>query len=66
MKKVMISDMIKAYRRRHKLTQAQFGDIIGVSPQAVSKWERQECYPDITFLPDLAALLGCTVNDFFA
>ncbi len=66
MKKVMISDMIKAYRRRHKLTQAQFGDVIGVSPQAVSKWERQECYPDITFLPDLAALLGCTVNDFFA
>ena len=62
----MISDMIKAYRRRHKLTQAQFGDVIGVSPQAVSKWERQECYPDITFLPDLAALLGCTVNDFFA
>lgn len=66
MKKVMISDMIKAYRRRHKLTQAQFGDVIGVSPQAVSKWERQECYPDITFLPDLAALLGCSVNDFFA
>ena len=58
--------MIKAYRRRHKLTQAQFGDALGVSPQAVSKWERQECYPDITFLPDLAALLGCTVNDFFA
>ena len=66
MKKVMISDMIKAYRCRHKLTQAQFGDVIGVSPQAVSKWERQECYPDITFLPDLAALPGCTVNDFFA
>jgi len=66
MKKVMISDMIKAYRRLHRLTQAQFGDVIGVSPQAVSKWERQECSPDITFLPDLAALLGCSVNDFFA
>lgn len=66
MKHVIISSIIRDYRRRHKLTQAQFGDAIGVSPQAISKWERQECYPDITFLPRLADLLGCTVNDFFA
>lgn len=66
MKHVIIAAIIRDYRHRHKLTQAQFGDAIGVSPQAISKWERQECYPDITFLPRLADLLGCTVNDFFA
>ncbi len=66
MKTIIISTIIRDYRRRCKLTQAQFGDALGVSPQAISKWERQECYPDITFLPVLADLLGCTVNDFFA
>lgn len=66
MKHVIIAAIIRDYRHRHKLPQAQFGDAIGVSPQAISKWERQECYPDITFLPRLADLLGCTVNDFFA
>ena len=39
--------------------------MLGVSAQAISKWEREECYPDITFLPELAALLLCRVDDFF-
>ena len=47
------------------LTQGEFGRLLGVSAQAISKWERGECYPDITMLPDLAALLSCSVNDFF-
>lgn len=38
---------------------------MGVSPQAVYKWEKEICYPDITFLPTLASLIGCTVGDFF-
>ena len=61
----MIADKIKAYRRQHTLTQAEFGQLLGVSAQAISKWERCECYPDITLLPDLAVLLSCSVNDFF-
>jgi DNA-binding XRE family transcriptional regulator len=65
MKQIMIADKIKAYRRQHALTQAEFGQLLGVSAQAISKWERCECYPDITTLPDLAALLSCSVNDFF-
>ena len=65
MKQIVIADKIKTYRRTHGLTQADFGLLIGVSPQAISKWERGECYPDITMLPDLATLLACSVNDFF-
>ena len=65
MNKVIISQKIREYRREHGLTQEEFGKLLGVSAQAVSKWERQTCYPDITFLPDLASLLGCSVNDFF-
>lgn len=64
--KIVIHDKIRAYRKSNALTQAAFGEMIGVSAQAISKWERGECYPDITLLPPLAALLGCSVNDFFA
>ena len=65
MRKIIISQKIKNYRRNNNLTQEDFGKLLGVSAQAISKWERQECYPDITFLPDLAELLSCNVNDFF-
>ncbi len=65
MKKVIVFEMIKQYRKKHHLTQEEFGKLLGVSAQAISKWEREECYPDITFLPDIAMLLRCSVNDFF-
>jgi len=65
MKKIIISQKIKDYRRKNSLTQEDFGKLIGVSAQAVSKWERCECYPDIIFLPDIAELLSCSINDFF-
>ncbi len=66
MKRVVISERIKEFRLANRLTQEQVGARLGVSAQAVSKWERKECYPDITFLPDIAALLQCSVSDFFA
>ena len=65
MKKILVSEKIKEYRRENRLTQEAFGKLLGVSPQAISKWERVECYPDITFLPALADLLSCSINDFF-
>lgn len=62
---IVISARIKEYRRVNKITQSEFGRLIGVSPQAVYKWEKEICYPDITFLPALASLMGCGINDFF-
>ncbi|MBQ7846935.1 MAG: helix-turn-helix transcriptional regulator [Clostridia bacterium] len=66
MKKILISEKIKIYRKNHHLTQEEFGTLFGVSPQAISKWEKGDCYPDITLLPDIAELLLCSVNDFFS
>ena len=66
MKKIVLGEMIRDHRRQNKLTQEQFGKLLGVSAQAISKWEREECYPDITLLPDIASLLLCSVCDFFA
>lgn len=65
MNRINISKKIKEYRDSEKLTQGQFGELISVSAQAISKWEREECYPDITFLPILAEILFCDSNDFF-
>ncbi|MBR6549214.1 MAG: helix-turn-helix transcriptional regulator [Clostridia bacterium] len=65
MSTVNIAPFIKEYRRQHNLTQADFAKLVGVSPQAVSKWEREQGYPDITLLPTLACLFDCSVNDFF-
>jgi DNA-binding XRE family transcriptional regulator len=53
------------FRRANKITQSEFGRLIGVSPQAVYKWEKEICYPDITILPILSRLMGCEINDFF-
>ncbi len=39
--------------------------MIGVSAQAVCKWEQNLCYPDIFTLPHLARILGCQTDDFF-
>ena len=65
MKKIIVAEKIIEFRRKKQLTQGEFGNLLGVSAQAISKWERGVCYPDITVLPDLAEMLGCTVNDFF-
>ena len=60
-----ISGQIGKMRCARQMTQEQLGTCLGVSAQAVSKWERGVCYPDITLLPRLAEVLGCSVEDFF-
>lgn len=62
---ITISDKIKAYRSEHQLSLKDFGKLIGVSAQAVYKWEQEVCYPDLVFLPQLARILACTTDDFF-
>jgi transcriptional regulator with XRE-family HTH domain len=62
---ITIADKIKAYRNENNLSLKEFGKLIGVSAQAVYKWEQNTCYPDIIFLPRLASILGCKIDDFF-
>lgn len=62
---IVIHEKIKQYRREHGITQKELADVLRVSPQTISKWERDECYPDISFLPILARVLGCGVDEFF-
>lgn len=63
--KIAISEQIKEYRRKKQITQKELSKLLGISPQAISKWEREQGYPDITMLPFIADLLGCSISDFF-
>ena len=54
---------IAALRKEKGLTQEQLAEKVGVSAQAVSKWENDVSCPDITLLPLLADLLGVTVDE---
>ena len=60
--KICIGEFILKYRKKNKLTQGEFGQLLGVSPQAISKWEREDCYPDIFFLADISDLIGVSID----
>lgn len=53
---------ISYHRKRLGLTQEQLADRVGVSAQAVSKWENDLSCPDINLLPELADIFGITVD----
>ena len=58
-----LGSRIAARRRVLGLTQGQVAVHMGVSPQAVSKWERGRACPDLVFLDDLAELLNIGIEE---
>ena len=58
-----IGDKIAKYRKLKGYTQEQLGELVGVSGQAVSKWERELCYPDIFLLLDISNLIGVSIDE---
>ena len=57
-----IGATVAALRNNKNMTQAELGSHMGVSFQAVSKWERGETLPDISLLPKLADVLETTID----
>jgi DNA-binding XRE family transcriptional regulator/predicted membrane protein len=53
---------IMQHRKRCGLTQDQLAEKLGITAQAVSKWENDQSCPDITMLPRLAELFGTTTD----
>ena len=58
-----LGSRIAERRRVLGLTQGQVAVHMGVSPQAVSKWERGLACPDLVFLDDLAELLDIGIEE---
>lgn len=50
-------------RKKNNLSQEQFADTLGVSRQAVSKWESGTSYPDMDKIIKMTKILNCTLED---
>ena len=57
-----IAENLKILRKKRDMTQEDVSEILRVSPQSVSKWERGDTYPDITLLPSLANLYNTSID----
>ena len=55
--------MIAELRKEHGMTQLELAEKMGVTDKAVSKWERDLSCPDINSLPNLAKILGVSVEE---
>lgn len=58
-----IGTNIKRLRQNKGVTQEMLGDELGISGQAVSKWENGSALPDITMLPKLAEYFGISIDE---
>ena len=59
----ILAKNIRRLRMEKSLTQEELALRLGITGQAVSRWERGECCPDIALLPGLANLFGVTADE---
>ena len=58
-----IGAFIAALRKANGLTQKQLAENLNVSDKAVSRWERDECAPDLSLIPVIAEIFGITSDE---
>lgn len=59
-------EKLKEIRKRFGFTQEELSELINVSRQAITKWERDEGLPDITNLQELSKLFGLTIDNLLS
>ncbi len=62
---IQLADRIKEFRRRDGRTQEALANALGVTPQAVSRWEKGLCYPDMGMIPSIANVFGVSIDELF-
>lgn len=60
-----IGEKIKYLRKRGGITQETLASALGVSCQAVSRWELSSAYPDIEIIPSIANYFGISIDGLF-
>ena len=60
-----LGNNIRQYRRKDKRTQEQLAEVLGVTAQAVSRWESGGSYPDMDLIPSIANFFGVTIDELF-
>ena len=60
--KLNIGETIKRLRKERAITQEEFAEVLGVSCQSVSRWENDNCYPDIELIPTIAEFFGISTD----
>jgi len=60
---VKVGEYLSALRKYYKITQDELADRLGVTRQAISKWENGATIPDIELLMKLSELYGISIND---
>lgn len=62
---IEICSNIAKLRKEYKMTQSQVAEYLGVSPQAVSKWEQEAAVPDVYLIPKIAFLFNVSIDTLF-
>ena len=60
-----LGSVISKYRKELGITQESLAQQLEVTNQAVSKWEGDQCCPDVMLLPRLADIFGITIDELF-
>lgn len=61
-----IGKFIAETRKKNNLTQEQLAEKLGISKNAVSKWERELCLMDMSLLKPLSEILDVSINEILA
>ena len=62
---MILADKIITLRKKNGWSQEELAEQVGVSRQAISKWENGRSCPNILMLDDIAAALGLEIKDLF-
>lgn len=63
---IVLANNIQNLRKKAEMTQDELAARLGVTFQAVSKWENERSAPDISLLPEIADIFGCSIDELFS
>ncbi len=62
---LQLGEKIKYLRKRDDRTQEEIAKVLGITCQAVSRWEANAAYPDMELIPSIANYFGITIDELF-